>query len=330
MVSEESFLIKDFPWKDADINYICATNVTEWETFYPNLDHYKVDPFQEAADFYLLFGLLNKSFLRWTKIKIPPLSEALVAGRKLGLSAEDLVRRNQFVVELETQGCTPALIEQEDLASHLFVELVERVDKVFVEYVALACGGEIRHHPSCTEDNFTTERRVAWCAWPSIVETYGVEAYTTMAELFRDFGETNCFGGELWAIAAELLRDRLMWKLGPSRFLTKQLFIDRVFTLQHNGGTFLNKVDWVNKRYYRSVNFGIGMMPTTLLDYQASNPPDISKIFTHASNPVQELVKTTLEIGQDHDLQTLVQWTDPAIEYDDPTWTYPLDQYNED
>lgn len=297
-----------YPWpKVTNLNTV-ELDESSWIDVYPDIKPSQHDPFQEAADFYLLFGVANRSFISYTPRKLPSQQAALAGARKLGLNEFDWLWRNTYIEELERKESNQVLLLLENQAQRLLSKLIDLTDTQFTSYVALACGGEIRHHWTCAGE-LPKVRRVAWAAWSQVVDFYGVEAYTTMASLFREQVNSS-IGGELWAIAAELIRDRLLEKLGPTPAVNKQVFIDRVFTLQHNTGTFLNKLDWVNKRKTRSSPFNdeVESMPKTILQFQASNPPDVLGMFGYASVPVQELVCQYMNLALGPGVQMRAKW----------------------
>ena len=286
---------------------------TDWGAIFKTLRPKESDPFQAAADFYLLFGIVNGSFVAIRKDTIPPLQSAIQAASKLGLSLEDMEWRNQYLKEVKEFGPWEILRNLTTLAR---IELVARVDywdEQFSNYIELACGGEIRHHQAIGNVVLSGIRKTAWTQWPRVVALYGIEStYTTMSNLFDEFN-TGSFGGRPWAIAAELIRDRLLERLGPTAYLNKQMFVDRVFTLQHNGGCFLNKLDWANFRMERGLPYseGIGAMPATVLAFQASNPPNIEGLWKYASYEAQEIVKQFLDTASAYNLEINGTW-DPA------------------
>lgn len=303
------------PWPRISVDPDLEYGPNEWSSIYAGLTPHKLDPMQSAADFYLLFGIVNDSFCKPTTRRTIPSEDIVAASLLLGLSAQDFEERNAL---LKDSHNARRLHQLKRDAETMFNDVVLRADDQFVPYVSLACGGEIRHHQSIGNISLSSDRRTAWCQWPNIVEEYGTSAYTTMATMFREF-DSDGFGGEKWAVAAELIRDRLEGKLGTTAFLNKQMFVDRIFTLQHNGGCFLNKLSWLNARYQRPAPYSRGTlsMPTTVLNFQSSNPPDIVGMFQFASNPVQTLVKEYLDTVTVESEQP-VGWGQCEVFFDDP------------
>lgn len=303
------------PWPRISVDPDLEYGPNEWSSIYTGLTPHKLDPMQSAADFYLLFGIVNDSFCKPTTRRTIPSEDIVAASLLLGLSAQDFEERNAL---LKDSHNARRLHQLKRDAETMFNDVVLRADDQFVPYVSLACGGEIRHHQSIGNISLSSDRRTAWCQWPNIVEEYGTSAYTTMAMMFREF-DSDGFGGEKWAVAAELIRDRLEGKLGTTAFLNKQMFVDRIFTLQHNGGCFLNKLSWLNARYQRPAPYcgGTLSMPATVLNFQSSNPPDIVGMFRFASNPVQTLVKEYLDTVTAESEQP-VGWGECEVFFDDP------------
>ena len=303
------------PWPRISVDPDLEYGPNEWSSIYAGLTPHKLDPMQTAADFYLLFGIVNDSFCKPTTRRTIPSEDIVAASLLLGLSAQDFEERNAL---LKDSHNARRLRQLKRDAETMFNDVVLRADDQFVPYVSLACGGEIRHHQSIGNISLSSDRRTAWCQWPNIVEEYGTSAYTTMATMFREF-DSDGFGGEKWAVAAELIRDRLEGKLGTTAFLNKQMFVDRIFTLQHNGGCFLNKLSWLNARYQRPAPYSGGTlsMPATVLNFQSSNPPDIVGMFQFASNPVQTLVKEYLDTVTVESEQP-VGWGQCEVFFDDP------------
>lgn len=297
-----------YPWpKVRNFSFLPLENSVLWKTFYPDLTPELVDPYQGAADYYLLFGVANSLFVKRNGKKLASFDEVLAATKLLGLGVQDLVERSNYVKQLPSVTGQKLLNSQRLKATSMFTELVEVLDRQFLNYLALACGGELRHHSMCS--NFPNERRIAWCAWTFIEKEYGPNCYLDAQRLFLDFdSEDSGFGGPSWGDAANLMWERLSNSLGSNELINKQVFVDRVFTLEHNNGCILGKLDWVNKRKLRQTGRDeIGTMPSTVLRFQSSNPPDVAGLFRYASIPVQELVKEHLQTAHGCGIPCLVE-----------------------
>lgn len=137
-------------------------------------------------------------------------------------------------------------------ASHLFGPLlrdartlqesiVQRCDELFRVYTFAAIGGEIRHHSS-VRPTFPRDRNGAggaWDYWHAMGECGDkLRLAQDCADLFSDHSWGGSIGGENWAVIARTLVARL------NGTLDARTFVDRVFSLQHNNGSLLNKAEW--------------------------------------------------------------------------------------
>lgn len=114
--------------------------------------------------------------------------------------------------------------------------IVAACDSAFREYVFAAIGGELRHHARV---DLGGGRETAWRYWRGLSETSGrVQLIRDAVALFGDGSWSAGYGGRAWQICAEVLLARETGALDP------RTFVDRVFSLQHNGGSLLNKTSW--------------------------------------------------------------------------------------
>lgn len=279
-----------------------------WSTVWPNVTPDKIDPAQSAADYYLLFGLVNNSFVEFEEIDYPTAEEIQKAGDILGADQSDVDKQIEIVEEKIVSDPRFKLTELSKKADVLYHNLVTDLDKCFREYVHLACGGELRHHKACL-DSMGSYRRGAWVKWFYIYEQNGPDALLKMAELFEEFGGGS-YGGPPWANAARILHQRELGELGPDDFTNKQLFVDRVFTLEHNGGCFLNKLDWINLRKDRESKYSrhFAEMKDYVLNAHASNPTDIDMLLGYASQDIIDLTLEYFKIANDNDIQIIGKW----------------------
>ena len=121
-------------------------------------------------------------------------------------------------------------------------ELAGDLAPEFARYLDLACGGELRHAsswpmelPACPMLGRGSCRSLAWRDWlswedPVYRARYAAEAFEQAAWPSRNYG------GEPWAEIALVLELHLTGKMSP------EVFVDRVWNLQHHGGICLNKV----------------------------------------------------------------------------------------
>lgn len=280
-----------------------------WFQLWPNIRHREIDPAQAAADYYLLFGLTNSSFVDFEKVKLPSFEDLERAGLKLGKSPKEIRNRVKINKKIIKENPAFELSKISEKAEAKMRELVEDLDKSFREYVHAACGGELRHHKAFS-GNFKAYRKGAWARWYFIYEQHGNDALEKMIELFYEFGDGGSYGGKRWAQAAEILLQRERGELGPDEFTNKQLFVDRVFTLEHNGGCFLNKLEWSNFREELDAPYCYSFyeMKDYVLNAHASNPVDIDSLYNHASEEVQDMVRKYLQLADKHGIEISGNW----------------------
>ncbi len=140
------------------------------------------------------------------------------------------------------------LEEMRDEIRRMQDEVAEVCDQSFLAYAKMACWGEVRYHPAVRNNNptqtdvgKTTNRTAMWYVVRTFEHDQPADSWLEIADLFRDYGtamQSSGVGGEKWALAAELVHMRL------TNRLSVKLFVDRMFNLQHNGGCFLNKINW--------------------------------------------------------------------------------------
>ena len=281
-----------------------------WKTLWPNAMAYKkTDPAMEAANFYLLFGIINHSFVEFEHIEYPTDEQIEAAGKLLNIKPEIIDDRKKWMANERKNNPQYKLSEITNDANQMFVDLVERLDKCFKDYAHLACGGELRHHAAMKSSTFYKgSRRSAWAKWYYIYNHHGVESLKEMSRLFLEI-KGGSIGGEPWAQASDILYARETMTLGPDEFTTKQLFVDRMFTLEHNNGSFLNKLNWANNRKTRQdANKPYGCMKETVLAAHCSNPTDINVLYAHANIFVQDLVTTYFETVNELGLNIVGLW----------------------
>lgn len=185
--------------------------------------HSKIDPVQTAADFYLLDAI--KSAAR--------LSEVIGASDRLASESASVIQADSMASAIKLA------------ADRSHRALVERVAPSFLAYGIAAVGGELRYHKAVGGIILKGDRDKAWKKFVGIVQMKGPGVLFEADQLFCEFGG-GAYGGPLWGNAAKVVGRYLNGTM-PS-----WLFVDRVFTLQHNGGCFLNKVSWAkhNPRHW--------------------------------------------------------------------------------
>lgn len=305
---------EEYIWHTTDPNAL-TVEAADWQELWENawFGNNTVDPLQSAADYYILFGIINDSFIGGRVDSLPTDEEIMAAGQLLGLG-NSTVSERLIEFSLERAADPSSLIEGLKAQSNdIFIDLVNKLDAVFKDYAHLAVGGEVRHHISIKKNEMYDycSRRQAWSKWFYIFKEHGPEALTHMSKLFREIrGES--IGGEAWAQASDILYMRETGQLGPDEFTNKQLFVDRVFTLEHNNGCFLNKLEWKNYRMIRQ-GFSSGLHGmAAVLDAHCSDPPDINRLYGYASEDIQELLKTYLELATALGIEILADWEGDA------------------
>lgn len=175
-------------------------------------------------------------------------------------------------------------------------DLVDTWYEPILEYMMMAIGGELRHHgavQNCTP--LSAGRRGCWAIYRRIVNHLGVnEAMAQAYDVFLDF-RSEGYGGPLWAEGAKVVSQAHQGILGPNEFMNRKMFLDRVWTLEHNGGCFLNKIEWNNAHGWHLMKVVLnahGSHPFphfgTLFEYASPRIAEIGKLYVAAVNVVRE------------------------------------------
>jgi hypothetical protein len=164
------------------------------------------------------------------------------------------------------------------------------------EYMMMAIGGELRHHHAVQNTTpLSVGRRGCWAIYKRIVDHLGVnEAMAQAYDVFLDF-TSDGYGGALWADGAKVVSQANQGILGPNEFMNRKMFLDRVWTLEHNGGCFLNKIEWNNAHGWHLMKVVLnahGSHPFphfgTLFEYASPKIAEIGKLYVAAVNVVRE------------------------------------------
>lgn len=116
--------------------------------------------------------------------------------------------------------------------------VVERLTDAFRRYLHYAIAGELSHMDAMRE-HFHCSYHGMRTAWFKVVMTIGgAKAAKYAKTLFEDGDWNSSYGGAKWAQIADVL-----YQYESGKF-PAWLFVDRVFTLQHNTGSALNKCVW--------------------------------------------------------------------------------------
>ena len=191
-----------------------------------------IDPVRAAADFYLLDSIVN--LVRFHEIE----------GGRDGFQMD----RDRLV---NTDQMLPAYVIS---AKRTFESLVDRLDRNFLNYAVNAVGGELRYHRACSSDWAPMSRRESWKAFVGIVNNKGPQPVFDAVDLFEEFG-SGSYGGTKWALIAKVTAKRLAGQM-PA-----WMFVDRLFTLEHNGGCCLNKYNWATNN---TLGYGLHHMKRVL------------------------------------------------------------------
>lgn len=172
-------------------------------------------------------------------------------------------------------------------AKALFGTLVGRLDKTFRGYVDMIIGGELRHHRAAGSASLRGDRSDAWRQWRSIRTAGGPTILADAEALFLDFNST-AYGGEAWATIAKVLLARETNQIRPA------MFIDRVFNLQHNGGSLFDKASWA---YSNRLGWGMSELQTVVLPAHGARTTPWNLLLAVASDEVRDLFHETWRQG---------------------------------
>lgn len=152
-------------------------------------------------------------------------------------------------------------------AKRIQESIIAKCDGIFRDYLLMAVGGELRHFKGIS---MPEGRSSSWQWFVAMSHEHGREYMANAAaELFEDDrGWVSGFGGAKWAIIARVLEARENGKLDA------RTFVDRVFSLQHNGGSALDKVCW------QGMYSGVGLCKA-IGDAHAADIPEFVRLFKH-------------------------------------------------
>lgn len=259
------------PWVERGIQIDATSEFTPWGEVW-GYDPHEVNIVQAAADYYLL--------------------EAISAGM-VGTTDGN---GNMVLEKLDYAGNGVSVKHHTSFkiimgeASELLDALTNRIAPVLIAYTHMACGGELRHHSAVGGKVLSGNRSTAWSGWKLVFEAVGTDALTDAADLFEEFGG-GAFGGKPWADACRILHAHLTGKINA------RMFLDRIFNHQHNGGVFLNKVQWAGDLAKNSFSVAEQLNAMPLSDMQsvvlpahgATPEPDYPTLLAYASPEVVSL-----------------------------------------
>ncbi len=252
------------PWVERDNDPILGTLPK-----IADCDNKNIDPVQAAANFYLLDAIKNG--VRF--------SQVTGANEHLTTKRSELIRQDNMLSALTVS------------ATREYERLVEYLAPNFLAYAIAAVGGELRYHRACGKGVLTSSRDTAWDRFVDIVQEKGAETLFEANDLFCEFNSSS-YGGKKWGNAAKVVGQYLKGTM-PA-----WLFVDRVFTLQHNGGCFLNKVAWQKKN---KPQIGLSRMMYILNAHAADETdwdlllevasPEVATMFRMADRAINRLSK---------------------------------------
>jgi len=264
------------------------------------------DIVQMGADFYLGFAIVNKSLVKFPDIRIVHPNDIDHSAKLLRLTKKEIAERNKKYYEYMQNNPSVKLQNILDDFNLWYKEFIKRVDEVFVHYSSAAIGGELRHHHNITDlgkGSSEESRHIAWSRWARIHEKYGDDIFKVASQMFLDF-PPGSYGGPPWSNAANVLLKRKNLELAGTLYENQILFIDRVFNMQHNTGSFLNKLRWANFRNNDNTDGdGIHNIHQTVLAAHSSNPPNISLLLSKSSEYVKSTVNNVLNIAKEYSLE---------------------------
>jgi len=270
-----------------------------------------IDPVQCAADFYILFGLCNNTIVEFPTINLVPPEKITDAAITLKVSLEELRLRNERYHFYYQNLPSVTLTEYADEARLMLKDLIDINEECFIEYAIAAVGGELRHHKNieCLGKGSTDSSRYdAWARWGFAYHNTGPEILNEAVSLFLDF-PPGSYGGKPWANAAQLVYDRITHRLASNQFDNSCFFLDRIFSMQHNTGSFLNKLEWACYRDDEA-NETVHRMHDTVLKAHGLNPPDLDTLSMRASSNVQDILNEIIVFARSNNIIVNAKYTE--------------------
>ena len=187
--------------------------------------------------------------------------------------------------------------------------LLQNVSPTFYWFLHYAIGRELRYSSAMTGPggpmsgidcvSRSSSRSQAAIIWRSIFERDGIAALDLARSLFSSM-EKSLLGGVAWVSCVDLLLQH------ESRLIDQKVFLDRLFGLEHNTGSLLNKRSWANNRKGRSPETWIlpGVQPhefnvsnqekglKALLDCRCGGNPNVKGLYSCSSSEIRMWVKS--------------------------------------
>lgn len=179
---------------------------------------------------------------------------------------------------MRAQDKDPWLKFLKDTAQRDLDELVNKYVTRLTNYVCMAVGGELRYHRAVKGASGSKGDRTAmWVKWRYIYDQVGPKCMADAGFLFRQMSGGS-IGGVPWAVAAETAHAYL------TRRISAFVWMDRMFTMQHNCGSLFNKIPWATKN---SVKWNLDAMKRYIGPAHSANPPDWPVLLIVSSPEVQ-------------------------------------------
>lgn len=265
---------------------------TDWSRIWPEIKNNEVAPAEVIADFYLLEAVTSNSLFPVSTIR-PQFGDSLKFKQEFGL--EEI----SSYLDLREAKYGEFRNSPEQMLMRLQTEAQERLDALVAEvlptfryYTHMAIAGEARYHFALRQLGFPESRDEAWCEWREIWDIVGNSAIMDLVELFHDFDDDS-YGGPLWGMIAEILYCFEEGTLGPDEKSNARLFLDRIFSLEHNSGNFLTKTHWQGvlsnpDPEMLPVSFYSELIAT--LNEHSSEEPDYGLLWLHSSQGCKDFI----------------------------------------
>ena len=234
--SEHDYGIKVPPWESASDkvcgyawpaqNYDSGYLSSVWE-----LPAKSTNLCQNIADFYLLDALTANAVLVVPDAPIVPVPSTTLD------AMVDMIE-DQLTVKVSEDKTIAGISAR---AAYAFAGRLSPLAKTIHQYMHYAIAGELSYHPATRRAGEAGNLQESW---RRMIAHYGsAQCARWAAELFRDSGWSGSYGGEPWAVGADVVEAYAVGETAGQHFGRKE-FLDRAFSLQHNTGTYLNKVIW--------------------------------------------------------------------------------------
>ncbi len=166
------------------------------------------------------------------------------------------------------------MIENVRLAKSMKDDLVAKLTPVFENYGKVAIPGELGYDVGWKEFAGSNNKK----AFQAIIDTVGIERAYEYASMYFGTTWSGAYGGQAWKNCSDVY-----FHFYKGWYSAEQ-FVDRVFALEHNGGTFLSKVGWGqgNPMYWNISHLKFEVLP-------AHGASDWEKLLMGASDDVKWL-----------------------------------------